>query len=71
MFNKIYNFIDDYSDLIVCIILLFIAIFVILFFGSYIDKINKREFDIINKTKDYTMYSSCKKISDKFYCWED
>ena len=71
MFTKIHNFLDYCSPLIFCLIFLFITIAGILWFGSWIDKVNDRELDIITKTKDYTIFNSCREINNKYYCWED
>lgn len=71
MFDKIYDFYIDYEDLINILICLFIFIVSILLISNFIDKQHKIEVDIIEKTKDYTIFSSCKKINDKYYCWED
>lgn len=71
MFDKIYDFCIAYEDLIKILICLFIFISLVVLFSNFIDKQYKREIDIIEKTKEYTIFSSCQKINDKYYCWED
>lgn len=71
MFDKIYDFFIDYEELIKILILFFIVIFVFVLIGNYFDKQHKREVDIIEKTKEYKIFSSCQKINNKYYCWED
>ncbi len=71
MFNKIYNFLVDYEDLIKFIGILFIFLLSCLLVTSWFDKQNVRDIDIIEKTKEYKIFNSCKKIEDKYYCWEE
>lgn len=71
MFKKLYNFYVSYEGLFkFCLILISVA-FVLCLIVTEFDKYINREIDIIEKTKDYTIFSSCKKINDKYYCWED
>ena len=71
MFKKLYNFYVSYESLFkFCLILISVA-FVLCLIVTEFDKYINREIDIIQKTKDYTIFSSCKKINDKYYCWED
>lgn len=71
MFKKLYNFYVSYEELInFCLILIFVS-FLLCLIVSEFDKYVNREIDIIEKTKDYTIFSSCKKINNKYYCWED
>lgn len=71
MFTKIYNFFDDYSCLFLILLGLFIFIIGIAWYTSWITKIRYRNIDIITKTKDYTIFNSCRQFDSKFYCWED
>ena len=71
MFNKIYNFLVDYEDLIKFIGILFTFLLSCLLVTSWFDKQNVRDIDIIEKTKEYKIFNSCKKIEDKYYCWEE
>lgn len=60
-----------FKDLICIFLAIVCPIVCLLLFNSFITKINNREFDIITKTKDYTVFSSCVNIKDKYYCWEE
>lgn len=75
MFKKLYNFYVSYEDLFkFCLILLSVAFLLCLIvteFDKYINREINREIDIIEKTKEYKIFNSCKKINDKYYCWED
>lgn len=71
MFTKIFNFFDDYSSLFLLLLLLFIFIIGIVWYTSFITKIRYRYIDIITKTKDYTIFNSCRQFDNKFYCWEE
>lgn len=71
MFNKIYNFLVDYEDLIKFIGILFTFYLSALLVTSWFDKQIVRDIDIIEKTKEYKIFNSCKKIEDKYYCWEE
>ena len=71
MFNKLYIFYDSYKDLLKFVFVLFFILILLCFIIIEFDKHFQREIDIIEKTKDYTIFESCKKINDKYYCWED
>lgn len=71
MFKKLYNFYVSYEELFKFCFILIIVAFVFCLIVTEFDKYINREIDIIEKTKDYTIFSSCKKINDKYYCWED
>lgn len=71
MFTKICNFFNDYSSLFLLLLCLFISIIGMVWYTSWITKIRHMNIDIITKTKDYTIFDSCRQFDSKFYCWED
>lgn len=65
MFKKLYNFYISYEEAIKFFLVLFFVGFLLCIIinkvDNELDKQHKREIDIIENTKDYAIFSSCKK----------
>lgn len=70
-FEKIYDFIIDYEDILKLVLfLLIVLIFMCIIIGYFDNQLTIKKNIIIN-TKDYVIYDNCKILDNKFYCWND
>lgn len=71
MKEKIYKFIYDYEEIIQYMILMILVVFIMCFIVFKYDKALTQEKNIIENTKDYTIFTNCKRIGNDFYCWNE
>lgn len=70
MFNKIWDFYIDYEEFINLLLLLICFIFFVSIIVFFFDKQLTIEKNIIENTKEYVVFDNCKRIENKYYCWE-
>ena len=71
IFNKIYDFICDYEELINLILILFVTLLVSCTIIKHYDEELTKEKNIIQQTKQYEKFEECKKINENWYCWNE
>lgn len=71
IFDKIYEFISDYEELITLILFLVGTLLVLLVIIKHYDSELTKEKNIIQQTKQYEKFEECKKIHDYWYCWNE
>lgn len=71
VFDKINDFLIDYEDLIKVCLVFFLLFVLCLHFTTIADKNLTRDKNIIENTKNYSVYKNCKSFENEFYCWND
>lgn len=61
----------DYEEMIYGLILIFFIIFVMCLIIFNFDKALTQEKQIIENTKEYTIFDNCKSFDNKYYCWNE
>jgi len=71
MFDKIFQFIEDYEDLLKFCLFFFGFICLLFYVVGVFDRNLTRDKSIIESTKDYVIYHSCSSFDGVWYCWND
>lgn len=61
----------DYEEMISGLILILFVIFVMCLIIFNFDKALTQEKQIIENTKEYTIFDNCKSFDNKYYCWNE